>query len=136
MSATAQYASTPKVGIGVISTANTNRDGTGTIGTVFTAGASGSRIDVIEAQATGTTTAGMVRLFIHDGSNARLIGELPVQAVTPSGTVPAWSAVVTSNSSGIVGSVALPLSVPTGYSLRASTQNAETFNVIGFGGDF
>jgi hypothetical protein len=136
MSTTAQYTSTAKVGIGVISTANTNRDGSGTIGTVFTAGSSGSRIDMIEVQATGTTTAGMVRLFVYDGSNARLIGEIPVVAVTPSGTQPAWAALMTSNPVGVVGNIPLPLVIPTGYSLRASTQNAETFNVIGFGGDF
>ena len=135
MATQAQYASVPKIGIGQISTANTNRDGTGTLGTVFTAGASGSRIDAVEIQATGTTTAGMVRLFLHDGTNARMICEVPVVAVTPSGTVPAWSALV--NSQGMNnGTIQLPISIPTGWSLRASTNNAETFNVIAFGGDF
>ena len=135
MAAIANYAATPKVGVAVISTANTNRDGTGTLGTVFTAGASGSRIDAVEVQATGTTTAGMVRLFLHDGTNARMIAELPVFANTPSGTVPAWSAIV--NSSGMNnGTIQLPMSIPTGWSLRASTNNAETFNVLAFGGDF
>lgn len=135
MATQAQYAAVPKVGIAVISTANTNRDGTGTIGTVFSAGTNGSRIDAVEAQATGTTTAGMVRLFLHDGTNARLIGELPVVALTPSGTIPAWSVVV--NSQGINnGNIALPLIIPNGWSLRAATQNAETFNVVAYGGDF
>jgi hypothetical protein len=135
MGASANYASVPKVGVAVISTANTNRDGTGTIGTVFTAGASGSRIDAVEIQATGTTTAGMVRLFLHDGTNARMISEVPVLANTPSGTNPAWSALV--NSSGMNnGTIQLPMSIPTGWSLRASTNNAESFNVVAFGGDF
>jgi hypothetical protein len=132
MATQAQYAATPKVGIGVISTANTARDGTGTIGTVFTAGASGSRIDAISIKATGTTTAGMIRLFIHDGTNARLLTEVPVVALTPSGTVPAWEAQLNTNSLSQV----LPIILPTGYSLRASTNNAETFNVIAIGGDF
>jgi hypothetical protein len=130
-----QYASTPKVGIGQISTANTNRDGTGTIGTVFTAGASGSRIDAIEFQATGTTTAGMVRLFLHDGTNARMIAEVPVLALTPSGTVPAWNAIVSSQGMNN-GTIQLPISIPTGWSLRAATNNAEAFNVVAYGGDF
>lgn len=128
----AQYAATPKIGIGQISTANTNRDGTGTIRTILTAGASGSRVDAIVVKATGTTTAGTVRLFIHDGVNARLLTELPVVAVTPSATLPAWE--VQLNASTM--SQLLPFALPTGYSLWASTEKAETFNLIAFGGDF
>lgn len=132
MSTSAQYASTPKCGVGQVSVANTNRDGTGTIVTVFSAGASGSRIDAIDLKAVGTTTAGMIRLFIHDGTNARLLTELPVLALTPSATLPSWEAQLTTNNMSQV----LPVILPTGYSLRASTHNAETFNVIAIGGDF
>lgn len=132
MSTSAQYASTPKCGVGQVSVANTNRDGTGTIVTVFSAGASGSRIDAINIKATGTTTAGMIRLFIHDGADARLLTEVPVTAITPSGTLPSWEAQLNTNTMTQV----LPLVLPTGYSLRAATNNAETFNVIALGGDF
>lgn len=120
MSTTANYAATPRSALGQVSTANTNRDGTGTIATIFTAGASGSRIDDITIIATGTTTAGMVRLFLHDGTNARLWAEVPVSAATPSGTVQAFAASLLNQS----------LILPSGWSLRASTNNAETFNVI------
>ncbi|NBX74718.1 MAG: hypothetical protein EBQ89_10555, partial [Alphaproteobacteria bacterium] len=65
------FAGTPLAGNAQISTANTNRDGTGTLGTVVTAGASGSRIEEIVIEATGTTTAGMIRLFLNDGTNTR-----------------------------------------------------------------
>lgn len=132
MASTPAYAATPKIGIGQISTANTNRDGTGTIGTVFTAGSSGSRIDAIDIKATGTTTSGMIRLFIHNGTTAYLLTEVPVIAVTPSGTLPAWEVQLNTNSMSQV----LPILLPTGYSLRASTNNAETFNVAALGGDF
>ena len=132
MSTSAQYASVPKCGIGQVSVANTNRDGTGTIGTIFSAGANGSRIDAIDLKAVDTTTAGMVRLFIHDGVNARLLTEVPVTAITPSGTLPSWEAQLNTNTMTQV----LPLVLPTGYSLRAATNNAETFNVIALGGDF
>jgi hypothetical protein len=104
----------------VISAANTARDGTGTIVNVETAGASGTRIDDIVIIATGTTTAGMVRLFLHDGTNARLWREVPVTAITPSATVQAFTATLSS----------LALVLQTGWSLRASTHNAETFNVL------
>lgn len=132
MAIQAQYASTPKVGVGQISTANTNRDGTGTIGTVFTAGTNGSRIDMIDVQATATTTSGMIRLFVHNGTNAFLVAELPVVAVTPSGTSPAYFQQLNTNTM----TQFLPIVLPTGWSLRASTNNAEAFNVIAFGGDF
>jgi hypothetical protein len=120
MSASAQYASTAKTAVAQISTANTARDGTGTIATVFTAGASGSRIDDILITATGTTTAGVVRLFLHDGTNARLWKEVLVSAITPSTTVSPFSS--TLNSQALV--------LQSGWSLRASTNNAETFNVL------
>lgn len=134
MAANANFSATPRIGAAVISTANTNRDGTGTIDTVFTAGTSGSRIDGIVIQATGTTTGGMVRLFVHDGTNARLFDEAPVIAVTPSGTAPAFSTALGNNAPLATGRY--PLMLPSGWSLRASTNNAESFNVIALGGDF
>lgn len=133
MAIQAQFAATPKVGVSTISTANTNRDGTGTIGTVFTAGTSGSRVDRIIVEATGTTTAGMVRLFLHNGTTAFLWREVSVSAITPSATVQTFSATQSSNSAVDIGY--LPLVLPTGWSLRASTHNAESFNVIAIGGD-
>lgn len=132
MAAIPAYAATPKCGVAQISTANANRNGTGAIVAVFTAGASGSRIDAIDLKAVGTTTAGMIRLFIHDGANTNLLTEVPVVAVTPSATLPSWEAQLNTNSM----SQLLPLVLPSGYSLRASTEKAETFNVIALGGDF
>lgn len=123
------FVETPKIGTAQISTANTNRDGTGTVGTVLTAGSNGSRIHRIRVKAGGTTTAGMVRLFIHDGSAYRLWHEIPVTAITPSATVETFE-----DELYLPGESALAL--PSGYSLRASTHNAETFNVIAEGGDY
>lgn len=121
MATTAQYASTVKSAIAQISTANTNRNGTGTIATVFTGAAGGSRIDDITITATGTTTAGVVRLFINDGTTSYLWQEILVSAITPSTTVQVWSYTLLNQ--------ALLLQNAS-WSLRASTNNAETFNVI------
>lgn len=118
---------TPKIGMAQISTANTNLDGIGTLGTVITGTANGTRINRIDIVATGTTTAGMVRLFISDGTNHRLWREVPVTAITPSATVQAFQDEVVPTE---------PLVLPSGYSLRASTHNAETFNVIAHAGDY
>lgn len=127
MAVQAQYAATPRSALGQVTTANTNRDGTGTIATIFTAGASGSRVDDIYIVATGTVTTGVVRLFINDGTNTRLWQEILVTSTTPSTTVQVWSATLLNSA----------LILPNGFSLRASTNNAETFNVaVTRAGDF
>jgi hypothetical protein len=121
MATTAQYAATARTAIAQISTANTNRNGTGTIGTVFTGGTNGSRIDDISIVATGTTTAGVVRLFINDGTTSYLWQEILVSAITPSTTVQVFSFTLL-NQALILAS--------SSWSLRASTNNAETFNIL------
>jgi hypothetical protein len=127
MSSTANYAATPAPALGQVSTANTARDGTGTIATILTAGASGTRVDDINITAVGTTTAGMIRLFLHDGTNTRLYKEIPVSAITPSATVAAFTTTLG----------ALSLVLKNGWSLRATTHNAETFNInVTRAGDF
>lgn len=127
-----RFLGTTKVGIVAISTANTNRDGTGTIGTVFSAGTNGSRVMALTVQATVTTTAGMVRLYIHNGTTAYLWREIPVTAITPSASLPAFVDTMDCSDDSPENILVLP----TGYSLRASTHNAEAFNVIAIGGDY
>lgn len=126
-----QFAATPRNSSAAISTANTNRDGTGTVGTIFTAGASGSRVEKITVCPAAAVTAGMVRVFVHNGSAYFLLKEIPIQAVTPSGTVPVVPVVLATGND-----IELPMILPSGYSLRASTHNAETFHVTAEGGDF
>lgn len=123
---------TPKVGMVRIATANTGRDGTGTLNTILTGGTNGTRVDRIVVTAQGTTTAGMVRFFIDDGSsNIRFWRELPVTAATPSGTVQAFTGTIMSPD------IQTPLLVlPSGYILKCAPNNAETFDVIALGGDF
>lgn len=130
MATNPNFSATLRTTVSQVSTANTNRDGTGTIVTCFTAGTNGSRIESVEVQATGTTTAGMVRLFLNDGTNTRLLREVPIPAITPSGTVPAFQI-------PLVFGDYVPLLLPTSsWSLRAATNNAETFNITVYGGDF
>lgn len=133
MSTTAQYASTPKVGSALLTTADTSLTAPTTVGTVLSAGSSGTRIDYINIQGVATTVAGLINLFIYDGTTYSLWQQVPVLAVTSSTTVPAWSAVLSSNSNANV----MPLTIPTGYSLRATTSVAQTgVRVIAYGGDF
>jgi hypothetical protein len=85
---------TPHIGQTTISTANTNRDGTGTLGTLVTAATNGTRVDRIVVEATSTTAAGVVTFFVYDGSSvSTLWQEVLVTAITPSATVVAFRAV-------------------------------------------
>jgi hypothetical protein len=215
MSTQAQYAVTPKIGNVAISTANTNRDGTGTIGICYVAGNSGARIDRVQTVAAGTTTTNVVRYFITQGApgpaiatitfsgttatvttstahglstgalvsvqgaypidynvfgvaitvtsttaftytmsttptvNAtttgyfsstvatpvtKLFREVLITANTPSTSVGVFSNTMATNSATDIGY--FPLILPPGYSLRCSTNNAETYNCFADGGDF
>lgn len=133
MSTTAQYASTPKFGSATLSTADTSLTAPTTVGTIVTAGASGTRIDYIDIQGVATTVAGLINLFVYDGTTYVLWQQVPVQVVTSSTTVPAFTAALSSNGNSNI----MPLTLPTGYSLRATTSVAQTgVRVTAYGGDF
>lgn len=84
---------TPNTPTCAIAVANTARDGSGTLETLFTAGANGSRLDFIKftsAQLAAAASAlRVMRVFVTDtsGNNPRLLEEVLLTAVTPSNTV-------------------------------------------------
>jgi hypothetical protein len=124
----AAFIDAPKTWLGQISAANASLDGSGTLASIATGGPNGSRIDLVRIDAIVTTTAGMWRLYLYDGTNTRLIKEITVSANTKSATNPAYSAewvptspIILTNSSWI---------------LKASTENAEAASVIAVGGDY
>ena len=113
------------------STANTNRDGTGTIATLYTATAASSNgvgaiVQSITVCATGTTTAGMIRLYRHNGTTFFLIREIAVSAITPAASTKAWT-IPTSEGADSNGRLILNLFLEPGDSIRVSTHNAESF---------
>lgn len=117
----------PKHAMASIATANTNRDGTGTIDTVYTAGADDSRIEMIRVVASEATTAGVVRIYVYDGAVYFMIKEILVTAITPSTTIEVFTAEWIPS---------VPLNLQSGQSLRASTHNAETFKIHIEAGDY
>jgi len=131
MATTAQFTAQPNLEYSQVTTANTNRDGTGTIVTIASGPATsagngvGERISRVLVQATGTTTAGVIRFYLSldNGTTNRLICEKLVPAITPSTTVAAYRMEV----SELVGFI-----LPGGGQalLRASTNNTETFNIV------
>jgi protein required for attachment to host cells len=120
MSASPAYAATPIGSVAQISTANAARDGTGTITDIVAAGANGARIDDISIVAAATTTAGVIRFFLSNGVSTRLLKEILVSAVTPSATAVVWSQALSN----------LGWVLPPTWVLKASTHNAEAFNVL------
>lgn len=133
MGTSAQYASTPRIGSANLTTADTSLTAPTTVGTVLTAGSSGTRIDYIDIQGVATTTASIINLFIFDGTNYILWTQVPVIAVTSSTTAPAFQATLSSN----VNANLMPLILPTGYSLRAAVTVTQTgVRVTAQGGDF
>lgn len=112
-------------------TANANRDGsTGTYSPAFTAGANGSLVDAVVFTAPGATTAGLVRLFYADDAiTYRLLAEVVVSLVTPSGTVAAFTATW-------VPPTGQPFAMKANSTLRLNMNNAELMNGCVQGGDY
>jgi hypothetical protein len=109
-----------------VSVANTNRNGTGTLVTSYTAGSSGSRVENIRFQARGTTTAGMIRIFRDNGTTVSLFKEYIVTAITATGTSLVFNLEVSN----------LAWLLAPGELLKTSTEKAETFNIFIEGGNF
>jgi hypothetical protein len=121
------YVGAPQTWQKALITANTNRDGSGTVEDVMTGGSSGSRIDKVRVVASGTVTAGVIRLYLYDGTNTYLIKEIIVPATTPSTSVEVFAAEW--DADGLV----LPSNI---WKLRASTHIGEAFKVFVKGGNF
>jgi len=115
---------TTQLGLVVILTANTNRDGSGTIGSLLTGTSSGTIIKRIVIKAQGSTTQGMIRLFHYDGTTTRLFKEIPVPAVTPSSQDKAFIAIIDE-----------PFYLKLSSTMKVSTEKAETFVVTAEGTD-
>ncbi|HMS45465.1 MAG TPA: hypothetical protein PKC68_06800 [Alphaproteobacteria bacterium] len=127
MASKPEFANKPRQSSASLIFGNTNRDGSGTIENVLSAGPAGSRVERVRICATGVTTAGMVRLFVHDGVRNRLIEEITVAAITPTASVKAFRELI--NFPG-------GLILPPNYSLRAATHQSEGFHLSAEGGDF
>jgi hypothetical protein len=118
---------TPVIGVAQLSSANTARDGTGDIVAVLTGGENGTRITRITIQATQTTSAGMIRLFLTIGAVTALYDEIAVTAITGSNTLAEFTATMEYAEDRA-------LILPDGVVLSAATSIAQTFNVFAEGG--
>ena len=130
MATSPQFVAVPVIGMATISTANTNRDGTGTLATIVTGATNGTRISEVRVKATVATSAGMIRFYIDDGvvANPLLIREIVVEAITLTDPDDETFEGAIYFSEGLI--------LPNGWTLEASTHVANTFNVFALGGNF
>lgn len=114
--------------------ANTAKDGTGTVNTIFTADATnGSKIEKVVLQHLGTNVATVLRFFVNNGStnatatNNSLVHEEGLAAWTNSEVAASTSTIWFSD-----------LVLPPGYKLNVVTATAIASGVqcTGIGGDY
>ena len=121
------WASTPRFTEAVVSAANANVDGTGTIVSFLSAGTNGTRCDRIVIQALGTTTAGKIHIYKRTSAGTwRFYMPVLVSAVTPNATTGHFRYAVEN----------LTIDLVSTQELGASTLNAESFLVFGEGSDY
>lgn len=117
-----------------ITAANTAKDGTGTVNTVFTADATnGGRVEKLKVRALGTNVATVLRVFINNGatnataSNNTLYTEATIAATTLTET-----AALADNE------ITLNLALPIGYKLNVTlgTAVAAGLSVTAVGGKY
>ena len=92
MASSPAFASTPSLGSASLGGFDTSLTAPSTVSTIVTGGSSGTKINEIVIQGTGTTVAGVVNIFVYDGSYS-LIDPVLVSAVTSSTSAVAFRAV-------------------------------------------
>ncbi len=125
-------------------TANTNRDGTGTIADIVSnvspAGPNGCLVRWISVETTAASTitsAGMLRFYLWDTANYRLFREIQVSAITPSATVKGWSLQAVTTEADIAnGRWNINLELPPGYKFGVSTHIGDAFVACASAADF
>lgn len=128
------YSSAPIVSWGVVDTANTAKDGTGTVVTVFTADATnGGRIERIKVRAKGTNVATALRVWINNGSS---------NATPANNTLFVESTIAATTLSEVAAladtEIAMNLALPAGYKVNITigTTVAAGLHVTGIGGKY
>lgn len=129
---------------GTVATANTAKDGTGTVVTIFTADATnGGRVERVRFRALGTNVATVARIFVNNGStnatatNNTLYAEITLPATTLS-EVAALVLQEIPNPLNIIDMSGFPLVLPPGYKLNVTigTTVSAGYAVTAVGGKY
>lgn len=132
------FPKTPIAAVGqTLLTANTAKDGTGTVVTLVTAGADGAKFDGVNIAYTGTSVATTLKLFLNNGgatttaANNTLIKTINVPANTLASEVNSAADFFTAALSG--GSLMMPPNYKITACIGITVANA--IHVLGTAGD-
>lgn len=128
MATTPAFIAKPRHGVASLASANTAIDGTGTITTLLTGAATGTRVLEVDVKAAATSAAAVINLFISldGGSTWHLYDSITLSAVTPSTTVASARNLLT------FANLVLP---DANARLGCTTTIAQATRVHAFGGD-
>jgi hypothetical protein len=140
-----RFSAVASIAVGqTVATANTAKDGTGTVVTIFTADATnGGRVERVRFRALGTNIATVARIFINNGStnatagNNSLYAEVTLPATTLS-EVAALALQEIPNANTVPDPTGFPLVLPPGYKLNVTlgTTVAAGYCVTALGGAY
>lgn len=134
------YSKVGDVQWGTISAANTAKDGTGTVVTIFTADATnGGRVEKVRIKALGTNVATVLRLFINNGStNATAANNTLIAEITlPVTTLSEVAALTLQELPNLVDTI-IPIVLPPGFKLNVALGTAVSagYQVTAIGGKY
>lgn len=129
MATSPQFISAGRIGVGSTASANTAIDGTGSITSVITGAATGTRVLEVIVKGAATTAAAVVNLFISldGGTTWTIFDSQLVTAATPSTTVASFEVSIVYSNLILPGTSAI---------LGFTTTIAQATKVIALGGDF
>lgn len=128
-----QYTTVANISADTETTANNVYDGTGTVGTCFTAGANGAFVGFIKLKPLGTNVASVGRFWINNtGSNATAANNYLIAEIT----LPATTAVA--NAALVELSIPLNIAIEPGYKINFAlgTTVATGWQATVVGGDY
>lgn len=122
----------PSVGIATLVTptavtSRANITGTTNLTQLTATSTNGTRVDRIEITATGASTAaGLIFVWIYNGTTSYLVDEIAVSAITPSTTAAAFTTYVDYTT----------MVLPPTFQLYVSSTISQNFTVVAYGGTY
>ena len=125
------FTQSPVVGIATLTTptaitSRANITGVTGLTELTPTSANGKRIDTITIKSKGTSLAGIVFVWIYNGTTSYLFDEFDISAITPSTTADSFT----------LSKSYTTLILPPTYKLLVSITVQQDVNVFAFGGDF
>jgi hypothetical protein len=126
MAVSPSFAAVPRIGNVSIATAEASYTSPTNFGTLITGASTGTRIAEIVVKNAATSSAAIVRIFLHDGTTYWLFDEVTIAAATGSATVQ-QTRVSTSYNNLILPSAS--------WSIRVTTSVSQATHVTALGAD-